>query len=69
MSEAVSRRCSGGFAKFTGGFATLAGKVCNFIKKETLAQVLFCEFYKISKSTFFYKTPTMAVSIMYSIFI
>ena len=26
---------------------------CNFIKKETLAQVLSCEFCKISKNTFF----------------
>ena len=28
-------------------------KVCNFIKKETLAQAFFCEFFKISKNTFF----------------
>ena len=27
--------------------------VCNFIKKETLAQVFSCEFCKISKNTFF----------------
>ena len=26
---------------------------CNFIKKETLAQALSCEFSKISKNTFF----------------
>ena len=26
---------------------------CNFIKKETLAQVFSCEFYEISKNTFF----------------
>ena len=26
---------------------------CNFIKKETLAQVFFCEFCEISKNTFF----------------
>ena len=26
---------------------------CNFIKKETLAQGFFCEFYKIFKNTFF----------------
>ena len=30
---------------------------CNFIKKETLAQVFPCEFCEISKSTFFYRTP------------
>ena len=28
-------------------------EVCNFIKKETLALVFSCEFYKIFKSTFF----------------
>ena len=28
-----------------------------FIKKEVLAQVLSCEFYKIFKNTFFYRTP------------
>ena len=27
-------------------------RACNFIKKETLAQVLSCEFYLISKNTF-----------------
>ena len=36
------------FAKFTG---TLP-KACNFIKKETLAQVFSCEFCEISKNTF-----------------
>ena len=28
-------------------------QACNLIKKETLAQVFSCEFYEISKSTFF----------------
>ena len=28
-------------------------EACNFIKKETLAQVFSCEFWKISKNTFF----------------
>ena len=32
----------------------------NFIKKETLAQVFSCEFCKISKNTFFYRTPPAA---------
>ena len=32
-------------------------EACNFIKKETLAQVFFCEFYETSKNTFFYRTP------------
>ena len=29
------------------------GVACNFIKKETLAQVFSCEFWEISKNTFF----------------
>ena len=32
-------------------------QACNFLKKETLAQVLSCEFWDISKNTFFYLTP------------
>ena len=39
-----------------GNFAKLTGKrleACNFIKKETLAQVFSCEFCKISDNTFF----------------
>ena len=35
---------------------------CNFIKKETLAQAFSCEFYEISKNTFFYRTPLLAAS-------
>ena len=31
----------------------LQAKACNFIKKETLAQVFSYEFYEIFKSTFF----------------
>ena len=31
----------------------IAGQVCNFIKKETLAQVFFCKFCEISQNTFF----------------
>ena len=34
----------------------------NFIKNETLAQVLSCEFYEISKNIFFYRTPLVAAS-------
>ena len=36
---------------------------CNFIKKETLAQVLFCEFCEIFKNTFCYRTPLVAASV------
>ena len=62
------------FTKFTGKhlsqsffFNKVAGlscrpKACNFIKKETLAEVFSCEFYEISKNTFFYRTPLVAAS-------
>ena len=33
-----------------------------FIKKESLVQVFSCEFSEISKNTFFYRTPPVAVS-------
>ena len=39
------------FGKFTGK------RQCNFINKETLAQVFPCEFSKISQNTFSYRTP------------
>ena len=37
--------------------------VCNFIKKEALAQVFPCEFCKISKTTFSYRTHKVATSV------
>ena len=37
-------------------------KACNFIEKETLAQVLSCEFCEISKNTFLHRTPLVAAS-------
>ena len=37
-------------------------KACNFIKKESLAQVFFYEFCEISKNIFFYRTPPLAAS-------
>ena len=59
------------FAKFTGKHLyqslfinKVAGLTCNFIKKESLAQVFSCEFCKISKNTFFYRTPQVAASII-----
>ena len=69
------------FGKFTGKhpcqglfFNKVAGrpekeitkKAFNFVKKESLAQVLSCEFGKISKSTFCYKTHPVAASDRYS---
>ena len=38
-------------------------KAYNFIKKETLVQVFSCEFCKISKNTFSYRTPQVAASV------
>ena len=43
------------------------GGACNFIKKETLAQVFSSEFCKISKNTFFYRTPLVAASALNTI--
>ena len=40
----------------------LQTSACNFIKKETLAQVFSCEFCEISKNIFFYRTPPVAAS-------
>ena len=37
-------------------------EACNFIKKETLAQVFYCEFYGISKNALFYGTLSMPAS-------
>ena len=49
------------FNKFAGLKAL--PKACNFIKKETLAQVFSCEFCEISKNTFFYRTSPVAASV------
>ena len=35
-------------------------QACNFIKKQALAQVFFCEFCEISKNIFSYRTPPVA---------
>ena len=47
------------FTKFTGKY------LCQslFIKKETLAQVLSCEFCEISESTFLHRTPLVVASV------
>ena len=65
------------FAKFAGKhpcqrlfFNKVAGRpekeiskrAFNFIKKESLAQVLPCEFGEISKNVFCYRTPPVAAS-------
>ena len=37
-------------------------QTCNFIKKETLAQVLSCQLCEISGNTVYYKSPLVAAS-------
>ena len=44
-------------------------QACNFIKKETLAQVFSCQFYEISNNTFFHGTYPVAASVSRSLFI
>ena len=43
-------------------FIKLQASICNFIKKETSAQVFLFEFCKIFKNTYFYRTPLVAAS-------
>ena len=71
VPKAVAQRCSvkgvlRNFAEFTEKhlcqsffFNKVAGLVCNFIKKETVAHVFSCE---ISKKTFSYRTPPVSAS-------
>ena len=50
--ESVVQRCS--------------EKAFNFIENEILAQLFSCEFWEISKNTFFYKTPPVTASVTYN---
>ena len=55
------------FAKFTGNHLCQClyfNMVAGFIKIETLAQVFPCEFCKISKNTFSYRTPPVAAFVL-----
>ena len=56
------------FAKFTGKYLCqgLFFNNVNFIKKETLAQLLSCKFCEISKNAFSYTTPSVVVSALLS---
>ena len=38
-------------------------RASNFVKKETLTQLFSCEFYKISRNNFSYRTPPVAASV------
>ena len=44
--------------------AEVVARNCNFIKKDTLAQVFSCEFCEISKNTFSYRTTPVAASVL-----
>ena len=48
---------------FTLSFIEAVAGACNFIKKETLAQVFFCKFCKTFKNNFFYRKLSMAGSV------
>ena len=52
---------------FFNKVAGLRPQVCNFIKRETLAQMFSCEFRKISKNTFCYRTPPVAASVLWNL--
>ena len=59
LKSSVKKGVLKNFAKFTGKhlcqilFNKVAGQASNFIKKETLVQVLSSEFCEISKNTIF----------------
>ena len=44
------------------GSVLIEFKACNFIRNDSLAQVFSCEFYEISKNTFFYGIAPVADS-------
>ena len=44
-------------------------RLANFVKKETLSQVLSCEFCEISKNTFSYRTSPVAASANHEMFL
>ena len=41
----------------------LQAKACYFIKKETLVQVISCEFCEFFKNNYFYRIPPLAASV------
>ena len=64
-ADAVAQRCSVKrfFLEISQNLATgFRSQTCNFIKIETLAQLLSCGFCEIFKNTFSYKTPLVAAS-------
>ena len=54
VNELLKRKSK--IPEFTLNELTNRPEACNFIEKETLAQMFSCEFRKISKNTFSYGT-------------
>ena len=77
VTKAVVLRCSikkdvlTNFAKFTEKpVAEIPSPTaCNFIKKESLAQVFSSEFCEISSNTFFHRTPLLSASVVTLVFL
>ena len=64
--EAVVRRCSVKkllIEILQNSQENTCARVSFSLKEETLAQMLSCEFCKISKNTFYYRTPLLAASV------
>ena len=63
--EAVVRKCSVKkvFLEISQNSHEKQAQACNFIKKETLVQVFFCEFCEISQNTFSYRIRLVAASV------
>ena len=51
------------FTKFTGKHLCQSLRACNFIKKETLAQLFSCEFCQIFKNIFFTEQASTTASV------
>ena len=74
ITEAFSRRCSVKklFLKISQNFAgkhlcqslSLNKVTCNFTKKESLAQVFFCQFCEVFKNRFFYRSLQVVASVI-----
>ena len=67
-AEAVTQRCSVKkvfleYRKTHRKTPVPESQVCNFIQKETLVQVFFCEFCEISKNNFPYRTLPVVASV------
>ena len=58
----ISQNSQGNTCAKVSFLKKVAGLACNFIKKETLAQVFSCEYCEFSKYTFSHKTAPVADS-------